>query len=133
MTEFSLDGKKVLSIGTAPFFDISHLTFSGSLTCAFYEKYGPYGNFFFIPNSFFVSAELLYYTVEYPQKSGPFGYKAGGQEGLTGGIFGLGALYKIRLDRDQRFILSSARPLFYSPVKTRQISNTPTTPEPQGM
>ena len=106
--EFSLDGKKIKSLSAAPLANAA--TFSGkgggvNVSFAFYEKYGNYGDFFLIPNSFYVSAELFkdQRTIE-PSLSQNYGLGSGRQE--TGGVIGgVGAHWKIRLDGNQRFIV----------------------------
>jgi len=108
-SDLSLDGKKVFSFGVAP--SIRPGTFNEGgmgvgLTVNFFEQYHNYGDFFFIPNSFFVSAE---YLQDARNVKPTFKYNDGyipntGRQWLEGGIFGLGAQYKIRLGQTQRII-----------------------------
>lgn len=105
-SELSLDGKKFMSFYAGPVANAS--TFQGKgggldLSFSFYEKYGNYGEFFYFPNSYYVSAELfkdfrsLKSTMDQdvPDK---------GRQDISGVVAGLGTFWKIRLDRGQRFI-----------------------------
>ncbi|MCL2128405.1 MAG: caspase family protein [Treponema sp.] len=116
-TDFTLDGTRLFSLGIAPSFNgftsanksegiEGGLSGSVGLSFTFYEKYGNRGNFFYIPNSFFVSAELFTSN----RKLSP-GFESenslnDGELVFNGAIWGLGALYKIRLGNEQRFILN---------------------------
>jgi len=105
-TALSLDGKNVMSFGMAAGSDISHLCFGGSITFSFYEKYRNYGETFFLPNSFFVSGDFIYSHDRDIKINNyfPGEWNVHGTRGFTGGIWNLGALWKIRLGEDQRFI-----------------------------
>ena len=106
---FSLDGARVFSISVYPKINFSGFDeqggFGGELVFTFYESYKKYGQRFFLPNSFFFSAETEFF------KTGDFDFVEGkgaayrGNIGFFGVNFGLGALYKIRLGMDQKFIL----------------------------
>ena len=106
LRDFSLDGKKVFSLSVYPKIDVAHITnqgFGAGLTLNFYEQYKNYGRFFIIPNSFFFSAETYFYHNEF-SGSDDWGTNWDGQYSRSGAILGLGALYKIRLEQQQRFI-----------------------------
>ena len=104
---FILDGKKVLSLSVAPLFYGS--TFSGDgfglgTNFTFFEKYRNYGEMFFAPNSFYVSLDLFSDSHSI-KPSLDLGYTLkDGNEVFSGGILGVGALYKIRLEKSQRLI-----------------------------
>ena len=102
----ALDGKKFMTLFAGPAANAS--TFSGkggglSLSFSFYEKYGRYGGFFYLPNSFYVSAELFkdFRTVKSTLDQDIPGT---GRQETSGVAAGLGTLWKIRLDTNQRFI-----------------------------
>ena len=107
----SLDGQRVMSISAAPL--ISGFLFSGEkqskapaagiglgLTFTYYEKYNQYGSFFLVPNSFYVSAEMID-DLQFFDAAGGSGKI---RQELHTFIWNAGALYKIRLDRNQRLI-----------------------------
>jgi len=105
--DFALDGSKVLSLSTGALLYPSTFTegsFGGNIKFTFFEKYGSYGDFFFIPNSFCFSVDILRGTkkVESHHSTMP----KDGMEKFSGGIFSLGAMYKIRAGESQRFIIS---------------------------
>ena len=108
---FFMDNRRTMNLSLATIFYTS--TFSGEgfgigLNYTFYEKYGTYGKFFFAPNSFFIGADLFYdtgnmkWTSDIPNFENY--YNTGGKEEYVGFIWNLGALWKIRFDRAQRFI-----------------------------
>jgi len=121
-SDLNLDGRKVFSFQVAPAFygttfrdpGGSERAFSvnGNVRFNFYESYGNYGNFFFIPNSFFVSVDVyqskLKYDISYngyPISSdsvivGDFSC----EDRYLGAILGLGTSWKIRIDQSQRFM-----------------------------
>lgn len=106
-TGFGLDNKKVFSFGIAPIAYGS--TFFGlgggiGLGINFLEKYRNYGDLFFIPNSFHVSADLFIDTHSIENELGLNDPKAS-YEAYAGAIMGIGASYKIRLGQSQRLIL----------------------------
>ena len=105
--EFKLDGQKLMNLSVMVSGYPSSIKANGmgaGVSFAFYEKYGKYGDFFYIPNSFFFSAD--FYRDIRDIKSQVDFLPNDGQERYTGGIFGIGALYKIRLDSNQRFIVN---------------------------
>ena len=106
-TEFILDGKKVLSLSIAPLFYGS--TFEGKgfglgAAFTFYEKYRNYGELFFLPNSFYASVDFLSDTHTIKPTLVLTVPLQDGREVFSGGIFGIGSLWKIRLEQSQRFI-----------------------------
>ena len=126
--DFVLDGKRVMSLSIAP--SLNGGTFSDDggfgvgVTFAFYEKYRSYGEMFFLPNSFFVSVEyvknsreidssMLYtdaFLLEFP---------AGNcRQLINGAIFGVGAQWKLRLGRSQRFITNFGVSLVFFTVNS---------------
>jgi len=119
-TTFTLDRKKVMSLGVAPFFGGSPgnkegsgglinngVAFGGSLQLNFYEKYRDYDETFYLPNSFYFSSSLVIQRNRaIHSKDGNFSQDLDGKVNFTSGIFGLGASWKIRLGASQRFILN---------------------------
>ena len=114
-TVFTLDGKKVMSVSGAPSFSgytagnelggaQAALSFGVGLTFTFYEHYGDYGEFFFIPNSFFVSAEYVNDTRQIKADKMPMTVNQG-QLNVSGFAWSLGTQWKIRLGGTQRNIL----------------------------
>ena len=108
--DFTLDGRTLMNLSASPTMAIGNPTpFGGSITYTFHEHHGEYRKGFFIPNSYFVSAETQGYTHEFVnyENYGDYDYNSHGMNGrqsFFGGIFSLGAMYKIRLDSAQRFI-----------------------------
>jgi len=107
--DLSLDGSKVFSVGVYPKLDL--LGFNGDktgvpigigITINFNESYKNYGETFYFPNSFFFSAETAMgdSKVSGLEKMAYFD----GRQRFYGAGLGLGALYKIRLGTEQRFI-----------------------------
>ena len=103
--DFILDGKKMFSLSAAVSAYPSTFTeggFGGGITVTYHEKYGSYGESFFLQNSFNVSADLFRDTQAIKSEQPQMPYD--GKERYAGGIIGLGALYKIRIGEKQRFI-----------------------------
>ena len=103
-TDFTLDGSRLMALGAAPGMSFRNPYFAGNLTWTFFEKYGEFRKGFLLPNSFFLSAETIGYSGTV--KSSKHNWEIDGREAFSGGIIELGALYKIRLDQNQRFILN---------------------------
>ena len=112
-TAFTLDGKKVFSIGIMP--SVNPGTFRGSaigsigLSFTFYEKYRTYNEFFPLPNSFFFYAEYMQGASASHHNPSNIDQPGAAHElnpGFQGFIFGLGAHYKIRLGESQKFIFN---------------------------
>ena len=96
-----------MSLSLAPLFYGS--TFKGNgfgigVGFTFYEKYRDYGEFFFLPNSFYASVDLFSDTQTIKPTLDPGFPLDNGEINYAGGIFGIGALWKIRLAESQRLI-----------------------------
>ena len=107
---FSLDGKKVRTLGIAPGANASTFSSGGgfgggiNVSYSFYESYGSYGDFFYVPNTFFASAELFKDSRTIDSSLNQSAAASEGRYDMGGVIAGIGALWKIRLDQNQRFI-----------------------------
>ena len=105
--DYKLDGKRVMGLSANVSAFPSTFTeggFGGGLGFAFYEKYRKYGEFFYIPNSFFFSADFFRDARKIESQLELM--SEDGQERYIGGVLGLGALYKIRIGESQRFIVN---------------------------
>ena len=103
-TDFSLDGKKVFSIGAAPTINFQFMSPGAGLNITFYEQYGNYRETFFLPNSFFFSANYFRHKGGNFSGSDSFGWYVEGNDPMNAVIMDLGALWKIRLEESQRLI-----------------------------
>jgi len=110
-TGYIMDNRKFMNLSLAPALYSS--TFDGkggglNLTFTFYETYGPYGEFFFIPNSFyfgidiFLDSDKIEFTSSHPNFTSY--YNTAGRQEYAGFIWNLGALWKIRFVESQRFL-----------------------------
>ena len=103
-TNFTLDGKRGMSLSAGPNINTLNGSFGAVLNFTFFEKYGEYRETFLIPNAFFFSAELIRFTADYNLTVHNWTYS--GQQAVTGGVWNLGALYKIRLEESQKFLFN---------------------------
>ena len=110
-TDFIMDNRWAMSLGAAP--ALYGSTFAGggggvSLNFTFFERYGPHGKFFLIPNSFFLGIDLFYDTreCEFTSNHNNFStyYITKGSQEFAGVAWNLGALWKIRFNQSQRFL-----------------------------
>ncbi|MCL2834668.1 MAG: caspase family protein [Treponema sp.] len=107
---FIMDGRRTMNVSAGPVLYGS--TFSGkggglNVSFTFYEKYGSWGEFFLIPNSFFFGVDLFMDQTDMKWKSDyleSLGYNMGGIQKYSGLIWNLGTLWKIRFDKSQRLI-----------------------------
>ena len=109
--DLSLDGNKVFSISAYPKMNILGLggdnrgaPMGGGISINFYESYKNYGDVFYLPNSFFFSVDTAIGNVNASGTDGGNSYD--GTQKISGAAFGLGALYKIRIGEEQRFVAS---------------------------
>ena len=117
--EFNLDGKRGMSASLIPGFIFKGMVpeyngdkgIGGSIgiTFNFFEKYRNYGDPFFLPNSFFVSAEL-FRDRRYINANDPFN---GTMVKFQGAAIGAGVLWKIRLGAAQRFVVNFGPSLLF--------------------
>ena len=127
---FNLNNKKIRSFSAAPVF--SGFVFSGEneskppaggigfgLTFTFYEKYGVYGDFFYIPNSFFIAAEMVNDLQFFDVNNSTGNIR---QE-LHTFIWSIGSLYKVRIDQNQRFIANFGLSLSFFTVYAADLYN----------
>jgi hypothetical protein len=142
---FSLDNTKSWSIGLlgnvaiGGIEDIDYsdgtslVLFGAALNYTFFEKYRNYGKFFWIPNSFFV--ELSFNAPHtYVERFHDDLSKIHKEADMTAFSFDIGALYKIRLGRSQRWILNAGMALGFgvSYYDGKQYLNTPYTVQEEG-
>ena len=108
---YILDNRRLMSLSLAPALYGSTFTGKGgglNLTFIFFEKYGPHGEFFFIPNSFYFGIDLfmdssdITFTASNPYFSSY--YNTSGRQEYAGFIWNLGALWKIRFIESQRLL-----------------------------
>jgi hypothetical protein len=109
---FSLDGQKLWSIGPRGGYlfiieseedgveELGGSGFIGGIRYTFYEKFKDRGKFFILPNVFFAEADFLYTHKKWDEGPGEV------TENFTGGEFRLGALYKVRLSPNQRWLIN---------------------------
>jgi hypothetical protein len=95
---YALDGQRSWSVGVSYSGDFMNITFPGAeLRYTFFEQYRDYGTLFFLPNAFFAGFIFSGNNIETVLSRKGF-YSYGAE---------LGALYKIRLGSQQRFIANA--------------------------
>jgi hypothetical protein len=91
-----------MSLSAAPTVSLLNPRMGAGINFTFFEQYGDFRELFLIPNSFFLSADLVGISNEMHKEKD--NWKWDGRYAFSGGIFNLGTNYKIRLDQNQRFI-----------------------------